>query len=167
MTVDKELGGFDIQLFSDVFANFDQVLAALTALAGFWFVAVFNARQMRWQGLAARARALGLGNGGTGLLAGLLDFGHKRSDVFVAGFLEQIPLHAGQRFALYAIANPAQMGQFQNEGLDFEVFGLKVFSIFLRLIHQRLNQRRHLCFGGSIEIQFIQLAQYFHGIILP
>ena len=53
------------------------------------------------------------------------------------------------------------MRQFQNEGLDFEVFGLKGFSILFRLIQQRLNQRHHLCFGGSIKIQLIQLAQYF------
>ena len=92
VTVDKELGGLDIELFSDVFADLDQVLAALTTLAGLRFVAVFNARQMRWQGLATRAGALGFGNGGTGLVAGLLDFCFKRRDVFVAGFLEQIPL---------------------------------------------------------------------------
>jgi len=32
------------------------------------------------------------------------------------------------------------MSQFQNEGLDFEVFGLKGFSILFYLIQQRLNQ---------------------------
>jgi hypothetical protein len=47
VTVDKELGGLDIELFSDVFADLDQVLAALTALAGLRLVTVFNARQMR------------------------------------------------------------------------------------------------------------------------
>ena len=55
-------------------------------------MAVLNARQMRWQGLTTRAGALGFGNGGSGLFVGLLDFGHKRRNVFVAGFLEQIPL---------------------------------------------------------------------------
>ena len=74
VAVDKELGGFDIELFSDVFANFNQVLAALTTLAGLRLVAVFTTRQMRWQGLTTRAGTLGFGNGGTGLVTGLLDF---------------------------------------------------------------------------------------------
>ena len=47
---------------------------------------------MRWQGLTTRAGTLGVGNGGAGLVVGLLDFCFKRRDVFVAGFLEQIPL---------------------------------------------------------------------------
>jgi len=47
VAMDKELGGFDIELLGDVFADLDQVLAALTALAGLRFVAVFNTRQMR------------------------------------------------------------------------------------------------------------------------
>ena len=63
------------------------------------------------------------------------------------------------------------MRQFQDEGLDFEVFGLNVRFVLLRLlfhlIQQRLNQCRYLCFGGRIKVQFIQLVQYFHGIILP
>jgi hypothetical protein len=48
VAVDKELGGFDIELFGDVFADFNQVLAALTTLAGLRLVAVLNTRQMRW-----------------------------------------------------------------------------------------------------------------------
>jgi hypothetical protein len=63
------------------------------------------------------------------------------------------------------------MRQFQDEGLDFEVLGLNVCFVLLgllfRLIQQRLKQCRHLCFGGSIKIQVIQLLTYFHGIILP
>ena len=55
-------------------------------------MAVLTTRQMRWQGLTTRAGTLGFGNGGTGLVTGLLDFCFKRRDVFVAGFLEQIPL---------------------------------------------------------------------------
>ena len=92
VAVNEELGGFDIQLFGDVFTDLDQVLTALTALAGLRFVKMVNARQMRWQGLATRARALGFGNSGTDLFIGLLDFGLKRRDVFVAGFLEQVTL---------------------------------------------------------------------------
>jgi hypothetical protein len=92
VAMDKELGGLDIELFSNVFADFNQVLAALTTLAGRRFVAVLNARQMRRQGLTAGAGALGFGDGGTGLVVGLLEFSFKRRDVFGAGFLEQIPL---------------------------------------------------------------------------
>ena len=33
MTMDRELGRFDIQLFGDVFPDLDQILAALTASA--------------------------------------------------------------------------------------------------------------------------------------
>jgi hypothetical protein len=66
------------------------------------------------------------------------------------------------------------MRQFQDEGLNFEVFGLDVesmgfdgFSIFFHLIQKCLNQCRHLCFGGSIKVQIIQLLKYSHGIVLP
>lgn len=77
-------------------------------------MAMLNARQMSGQGLTTRARALGFGNGGTGLCVGLLDFRLKRHDVFVAGFLEQIPLKKlllirpvnGQAVAPINVANP-------------------------------------------------------------
>jgi hypothetical protein len=44
--MDEELGGFDIQLFADVFTDLDQLTAALAAGAGFRFVPVFDAGQM-------------------------------------------------------------------------------------------------------------------------
>jgi len=44
--VDKEFGGLDIQLFGDILPDFDQAVAAAAASAGFWFMAVFDARQM-------------------------------------------------------------------------------------------------------------------------
>jgi len=69
------------------------------------------------------------------------------------------------------MAKPPQMRQFQNEGLDFEVFGLNshfiLLSLLFHLILQRLNPCRHLCFGGRVEVQFIPLIQYFQGVILP
>ena len=43
----KELGRFHIQLFGDVFADFDQVITALSTLAGLGFMTVLNARQVR------------------------------------------------------------------------------------------------------------------------
>ena len=46
MAVDKELGRIDIQLFADVLADFDQILAAMTAGAGCRLMAVFDTRQV-------------------------------------------------------------------------------------------------------------------------
>jgi len=65
-------------------------LTALTWTSGSWWCSVRG--RCGGKELTARARALGFGNGGTGLFVGLLDFGHKRRNVFVAGFLEQILL---------------------------------------------------------------------------
>lgn len=48
----EETGGLDIQLFADVFTNLDEILAALAAGAGCWFMAVFDAWQMVGQWLA-------------------------------------------------------------------------------------------------------------------
>ncbi len=41
--MDKEFGRLDVQLFGDVFADLDQVLAALISSTGFGFVAVLDA----------------------------------------------------------------------------------------------------------------------------
>ena len=42
VAMDRKLSGYDIQLFGDVFADFDQVLAAFPAGADFRFMAVFD-----------------------------------------------------------------------------------------------------------------------------
>jgi hypothetical protein len=55
VAVNKEPGGFDVELFADVFTDLDQVLAALPAGTGFRFVAVLDARQVLGQGLATGA----------------------------------------------------------------------------------------------------------------
>ena len=57
----EELGRLDIQLFADIFADLDQVFTAFSAGTGFWFVTVFDARQMIGQGLATGARAFRAG----------------------------------------------------------------------------------------------------------
>jgi len=44
--VHKEFSGLDIKLFGDVVTDFDQILTALTAGAGFGCMIVFNALQM-------------------------------------------------------------------------------------------------------------------------
>jgi hypothetical protein len=46
MAMDEELGRFHIQLFSHVFADFDQCITALTTTAGLGFMAMFYTRQM-------------------------------------------------------------------------------------------------------------------------
>lgn len=135
-------------------------------------MAVFNAWQMRWQGLTTRAQTPGFGNGVPACASACSTAVTSAAmSVFGAGFLEQISLDTGQRFVFDAIAEPPQMRQFQNEGLDFEVFGLNIrfvlLSLLFHLIKQRLNQCRHLCFSGCIEVQFIQSVQYFHGGTLP
>jgi hypothetical protein len=46
MPMNEEPGRFDVQLFSDVLADLDQVLTALPALAGRRFVPVFDTGEM-------------------------------------------------------------------------------------------------------------------------
>ena len=58
----EEAGGFDVQLFADVFANLDEVLAALPAGAGFRFVTVFDAGQMIRQHLTTGTGSRGAGS---------------------------------------------------------------------------------------------------------
>ena len=56
IAVHEEARRFHVQLLADVFTDLDQVGAALAALARFWFMVVFDARQLQWQRLA-RLRA--------------------------------------------------------------------------------------------------------------
>jgi hypothetical protein len=49
--MDEETGRFDVELFADVFADLDQITAAVAAGAGFRFVAMFDARQFGGKGL--------------------------------------------------------------------------------------------------------------------
>jgi hypothetical protein len=46
MPVDKAPGRLDVQLFSDVFADLDQILTALPALAGRRCVPMFDTGEM-------------------------------------------------------------------------------------------------------------------------
>ena len=60
VAVHKEFGGFDVELFGDVFADFYQITATLLALTGLQFMPVFDAWQMIWKWLAPGACKLGL-----------------------------------------------------------------------------------------------------------
>jgi len=42
----EKLGRFDVQLFADIFTDFDQIPATLSTVAGLGFVAMFDTRQM-------------------------------------------------------------------------------------------------------------------------
>ncbi len=55
------------------------------------------------------------------------------------------------------------MGEFVGQGFDFAVLGPDSFGIARHLIQQRLNHRRHLGFGGGIEVQMIKFGEWIHG----
>jgi len=55
MAMDKETGRLNVKLFADVFTDLDQIVATFATGAGFRFVPMFNARQFRWQWIAAGA----------------------------------------------------------------------------------------------------------------
>lgn len=81
-----------------------------------------------------------------------LDFG----GVGFPGFFEQAQLHVRQRFALCALANTAQVRQFQSECL---VPGFQEFELVLCLRQQYLNQIRYLDFGIRRQVELIQLCE--------
>ena len=120
----KEFGGFDVELFGDIFTDFDQIAAALFALAGLRLMAVFDARQVIRQRLAPSACTLRLLRSRQ---RQLLDFRFDRRHIGLPVFFEQTQLWLRQRFALHAVAaNAAQMGQFQRQRLilPFQQFEL-------------------------------------------
>ena len=84
VAVHEEFGGFDIELFGDVFADFDQIATALFALAGLRLMAVFDAWQVIRQRLAPDARTL-LRN----RQRQLLDFRFDRRNIGLPVFFEQ------------------------------------------------------------------------------
>lgn len=88
MALNEEPGGFDIQLFGDVFADQGQRRSAVATLAGIGFVAVFDARQMRRQGLATGARPFGAGHRRAWGFGEGLDLRLNRRLVLVPGVVE-------------------------------------------------------------------------------
>jgi hypothetical protein len=111
----EEACRFHVQLLTDVFADLDQVGAALAALTGFWLMAVLDALQFRWQRLTAGSLAQSLGRR-LGVKF-LLD----RGQVGVDRFLKQQALFATERFTGLAEAYPAVVGQFVRQRLDLEI----------------------------------------------
>lgn len=125
---DPELGGDDVQLFADLFADQDPFLTALATGGGLRFVPHLDAGEMIGQGLATGPRARC-----TGVLrcrgGGLFESNLQGRFVGGQGLFEQVPLHTVQGFALLAIAQAAQMGQLQGQGLDLEVFLAQGFVV--------------------------------------
>ena len=124
----EEAGGFDIQLFADVFTDLDQILAALAAGARFRFMPMLDARQMLGQRLATRAFALGWLDGGVRLL----HFDFQRAGVGIPAFLEQLALFRGELFALVGKANALVVSEFKGQRLDFKRV---VFALVEQLAH--------------------------------
>lgn len=90
--MNEESGRFHIELFGDVFTDFDQIVAALAALAGGWLVAVFNAWQMIWQRLTAGTAAWRSGYGSFSRRINLLDFRMNRRHIGQHRFFKQAEL---------------------------------------------------------------------------
>jgi hypothetical protein len=125
MAMDKEPGRRDVQLFGDIFADLDQVLTALPALAGLGRVPVFDAGEMVRQGLTASADARGAHTGGFNLIGQPFDFGFDSRLVDQRGFGEQVPLMGRQGFACLAETQALVVGEFEGEGLDLELGGVE------------------------------------------
>ena len=80
MPMHEETGRFDIQLLTDVLANFDAFLATIGTGARIRFVPVFDARQVLGQRATSGVPAGGLGrsgwrNGGSHVLGELIELG--------------------------------------------------------------------------------------------
>ena len=150
VAVHEEARRFHVQLFADVFADLDQLGAALAALARFGFMAVLDARQSRWQRLAAGALATRLGRH-LGLKF-LLDGGQVR----INRFLEQQALRADERLAGLAEADPAVVGQLVRQRGDLEVL-LGQLDQLLR------EQRLHLRQQGWIDLGAGKFVEQVHA----
>ena len=89
-----------------------------------------DARQMRRQWLAACARAFGFFGSNHRLLIGqLFELNFNIGHILVPGIGKQIRLKLAKRFALNAVANPAQVGKLVSQRLDFVIFAVD-FGLF-------------------------------------
>jgi hypothetical protein len=152
--MDEEASRLDIQLFADVLTDLYQLAAALPAGAGLRFMTVFDARQMIRQWLTTGTRTRWAWRQGFGTRRGFCllpgQFGFRRGQIAGQRILEQVAFFTGKGFAPGAKAHPAQVGQFQREGLDLGLGGVKLGvaagdllarfrGVLLRLINEFLN----------------------------
>ena len=127
VAVDGEFGGFHVQLLGDILADLDQVgAAAAPALAGFGFVDMDDARQVGRQRLPPGFGARLARGGRLGLPGEPIQFLLNGGLVGNGGLVEQVALSGGgQDLAFLAEADALVVGQFEDEGLDFEFGGLQ------------------------------------------
>lgn len=92
VTVNEESGGLHVKLLGDVFADFNQITATLTALAGGGFMPVLNARQVIRQRLTTGTGARQSGSIGFGGAIELLDFYFDGGDIGQYGVFKQTEL---------------------------------------------------------------------------
>jgi hypothetical protein len=120
--MDKESGGFHVQLFADVFANLHQPGTACSARTGGQFVAMLDPRQRRRQGMAASAFGLARRTG----RALLFQFRQDGGLVFGAAVQEQLTLLGTEPFTPGAETDPPVMGQLQRQLLDLQLAPLEL-----------------------------------------
>ena len=110
----KKLGRRDIQLLADVFADFDQRAAALTAGAACWLVTMLDARQMLGQGL--QPGALAWGAQGRHLQLG---FGGNGGAIHLKRLAKKITLLGRQGFVFDPETNALEVRELKGQCLDF------------------------------------------------
>ena len=167
-------GWSDIQLFGDVFTDFDQFTAASGTLAGVRFMAKLDARQMVRQALAACTWPPGHFVF-TGLAARqFIELRFDSRHILIPGIGKQILLQLAKRLTFDTVSSPAQVGELVSQGLyfvvlvlDFCLVGLKQSGIFFRLFEQRLDDVRQLGFSGGFKVKMLGSKGRFHGVILP
>ncbi len=142
--MNKEASWLDIELFADVFTDFDEILAALTTGARIRFMVMFNAWQMVGEWLTTGAYPL-LWFGG----AQLFDFGFLGAGIGVPAFLEQFALFCRELFALVGEANTLVVRQFKGQGADFEIGLLKRPRIALGFVEELADPSRQ----GGIRVE--------------
>jgi hypothetical protein len=102
---DGELGGLDVELFADVFA--ERPHSPQAQVAGSWRISIRGRCAGRgWR--PARARRRG----------DPFDFGFDGSLVGGQGFLEQVARLRREDFALHAVAQALQVREFEAQGLN-------------------------------------------------
>ena len=153
--MNEEAGWFDVELFADVFADFNQIMPALAAGARFRFVAMVDARQVRRQGITTAAFVRTWCVGGFLLL---FQFGRDGGTIFVAGFDKQIALFGRQCFALAAETNALVVRQLKGKLLDLQLtpfeFGVALNELGIalgELALQGKNLRQDLFLSCEID----------------
>lgn len=160
MTVDRERGRFDIQLFGDVFPDLDQSLATLTTSTGFQVMAMVDARQMVREWLTPRPGSSLLGLFRFGIGTEGVDLFSEVAHILGQPLMEEILQLSLESFAFLPKANAAEISQFEFQLLDEEAVMLD--ALFEAIII-RLNTGDQGPPNGRINLQCFQQGQGFHG----